>query len=79
MEAKALFKKLIDDAKKPTIRNEATIMSYGSQRITDFEDDKRPSRKGRFAHLTNEYIDGLTDAELEQEMVSFIYRCFQQR
>lgn len=78
MDVKVLFKKLIADAKCAT-RNGTEIMSYGSQRITDFEDDKKPSRRGKFAHLTDEFIDGLDDAELEREMVSFIYRCFQQR
>ena len=80
MEAKELFKKLVSDAQfADREQSPRPIMTYGSQRITDFEDDKKPSRRGKFAHLTDEFIDGLGDAELEREMVSFIYRCFQQR
>lgn len=78
MEAKELFKKLVADAKRP-IRNGVSIMSYGSQRASDFEGDPRGRCNGRFAHLTDEFIDGLDDVELEHEMVRFIYTCFQQR
>lgn len=80
MDAKALFKKLVAQAKHP-IRNDKEIMSYGSQRGHDFELDSRgrTAHHGRFSHLTDEFIDGLDDADLEREMVSFIYRCFQQR
>jgi len=78
MDAKTLFKKLRFDAEFGTSEDTPRpIMTHGSQsRQSDFATGKRP---GRFAHLTNDYIDSLSDAELEREMVTFIYRCFQQR
>lgn len=86
MEAKQLFKKLVRDAQVPLseeILNAGTrtMMSYGSQRTSDFAKDKknREHLHGRFSHLTDDYIDGLDDQKLEEEMVSFIYRSFQQR
>ena len=76
--AKELFKKLRYDAQFSDRPAGAAgpIMTFGSQHKSDFESGKH---KGRFAHLTNEYIDGLTDEQVETEMVSFIMRCFQQR
>ena len=78
MEAKALFKKLVKDAReRNTDTDPRPIMAYGSQRQSDFEVGKRS--KGCYSHLTDEYIDGLDDKELEWQMVSFIYTCFRQR
>lgn len=77
MDAKVLFKKLVKDAMERTHCVPSRIMSYGSQCPFDFEAGKK--RKGRFAHLTDEFIDALDDEKLEREMVTFIYKCFQQR
>lgn len=81
MDARALFKKLVADAKVNQSvsreQNPRPIMSYGSQRPSEFEKGKKQA--GPYAHLTDEYIDGLSDIDLENEMVQFIYRCFRQR
>jgi len=81
MDARALFKKLVNDAKKPytesVAQNPRPIMSYGSQRPSEFERGKKVD--GPYARLTDEFIDSLDDTALETEMVLFITRCFRQR
>jgi len=86
MDARTLFKKLVADAKKELTREVVLtqprdIMSYGSQRASDFKKDtkNRGAYDGKHAHLTDEYIDSLNDKDLEDEMVTFIYKCFQSR
>jgi FAD synthase len=71
MEAKELFKKLVKDARE---RNVETIMAHGSQHPSDF---KMP--KGRFCHISDAFIDSLSDEGVEEKMVTFIYQCFRQR
>lgn len=78
MDAKDLFKKLVNDAKeRKTGVLHSPIMYYGSQHISDFEIKKK--HVGKFSYITNEFIDKLSDQDLEMELVSFIYKCFQQR
>lgn len=79
MTVQELFKKLVRDAQakfdpEAKIR---PIMTYGSQKPSDFQ--SKTKTPGRFAHLTDENIDTLPDSQLEQELVMFIYKCFQQR
>lgn len=75
MDAKELFKKLVKDAKERNVEQDPRpIMSHGSQHPSDF---RMP--KGRFCHLTDAFIDSLSDEGVEEKMVTFIFQCFRQR
>jgi len=71
MEARELFKKLVKDAKE---RSQESLMGHGSQHPSDFE-----MPKGRFCHISDNFIDSLSDQGVEDKMVQFIYLCFRQR
>lgn len=75
MTAKELFKKLVKDAKERNVdQDHRPIMTYSSVAPSDF---KMP--KGKFCHLTDAFIDSLSDEGVEEKMVQFIYTCFRQR
>ena len=71
MEAKELFKKLVKDARE---KSQVSLMGQGSQRPSDFE-----MPKGKFCHISDAFIDSLSDQGIEDQMVQFIYMCFRQR
>lgn len=80
MDTRDLFKQLVCDAMlEGTEREHAqTVLgTHGSQRPDYFT--KKGKHVGKWSHLTDEYIDSLPEKKLNDELIIFIYSCFQQR
>ncbi|AVH85252.1 hypothetical protein RsoM2USA_324 [Ralstonia phage RsoM2USA] len=77
MNTRELFKKLVAEAKGT--REEATTVlgTHGSHRREWFEKNK--NREGKYAYLTDQEIDMMSERELHDTMIKFIADCFQQR
>lgn len=74
MDIREYFKELVSQAKADIpYEAERPLIQYGSQRKSWFVG------KGKYAYLTDSYIDECKIEDLKEKLVLFIKDCFKQR
>lgn len=55
------------------VKTRSNSMYYSSLSLREFE------KKGKYSHLTDEWIDNLSEEDLKKSLTFFIADCFRQR